>query len=124
MIVPFPVVGIMSMAFSKKVQRVGDRVANTVVVRHVKPYSLNDTILRTTEKHYTPTYANVLRLSDKDFYTIKQVLDECRRTGNYSQVDVLAQKAREILEINDDTKPYPLLKTLLEDYNHIAKQKE
>jgi uncharacterized RDD family membrane protein YckC len=124
MVVPLPIVGIVSMATSRLTQRLGDRIANTVVIQKKKLYSLADTILRATEEDYQPVYTNVLTLRDKDIYILKEALENLDRTQDYKFINSLAKKARTILAINDDRKPIDLLKTLLRDYDHLAKKRD
>lgn len=124
LIIPFPIVGIISMAISKTCQRLGDRVANTVVIKNKRPFSLKDTILRTTEVDYVPSYPNALILSDKDIYIIKNVLDNLEKTGDHKPVWEIGEKAKKILNIQDDVKPLVLLHTLVKDYNYLAKQRD
>lgn len=124
MVIPFPVVGIISMAVSKQCQRIGDRVANTVVIKKSKKYSLEDTILQTTQQNYEPRYKNVLQLSDKDINIIKNVLENFEKTRDYTNIMKIASKAREILNIQDDEKDLPFLKTLIKDYNYLGRKEE
>ena len=124
MIVPLPIVGIISMATSKLTQRVGDRIANTVVIRRKKLYSLSDTLLRATEEDYQPVYTNVLTLRDKDIYILKEAIEDLERTHDYKYINNLAEKARTILDIKDNRKPIELLKTLLRDYDYLAKKRD
>ncbi len=122
-VLPFPLVGLLFMIFTKHTQRLGDLVANTVVVRKTKPFSLEDTILKATEEDYQLTFHNVMKLSDRDIYIIKNVLDEVKRNQDYSNAIELSEKAKEILDIKQDYKPVDLLRTILKDYNHLAKQR-
>ncbi|GEM_PF-35489 len=124
MLVPLPVVGLVSMVRSGLNQRVGDRLAGTVVIKKKKLYSLADTLLRATEQDYTPVYKNVLKLRDKDIYIIKDALDNLETKRNYDYVNKLAEKAKAILEIDDETKPVALLQTLLRDYDYLAKKRD
>jgi len=123
-IVPLPIVGIISMATSKMGQRLGDRLANTAVIQSKRLFSLEDTLLKATEENYEPRYLNVLKLSDKDIYIIKTTVEEAEKNHNYKIVATLANKARDILEIKDNERPFVFLKTLLKDYNHLAKQRD
>ncbi len=123
-VVPFPVVGILSMAFSPLRQRLGDLAANTTVIINKRPFSLDDTILQLTKEDYTPRYLNVLELRDKDMYIIKNALKHARKNHDYKSLDPLAAKAREILDIHDNAKPLELLETLVKDYNHLARQRD
>jgi uncharacterized RDD family membrane protein YckC len=124
MVMPLPIVGIISMATSKLTQRVGDRIADTVVIQKKKLYSLSDTLLRATEQDYQPVYDNVLSLRDKDIYILKEAIEDLKRTQDYKHINKLAEKARTILDIKDNRKPVDLLKTLLRDYDHLAKKRD
>lgn len=123
MIMPMPVVGLLFMLFTKYNQRLGDLVANTVVIRKTMPFSLEDTILKTTAKDYQVTIHNVMKLSDKDIYIIKEVLDGVKKNQDYTNAVVLSNKARDLLEIKEEHKPVELLRTILNDYNYLAKQR-
>ena len=124
MIFPFPLVGVLFMVFTKYGQRLGDLVANTVVVRNVRPFSLEDTILKTTDQDYQMTIHNVMKLSDKDIYIIKNVLDQLAKTENYTDAIALSNKARSLLDIKEDIKPVELLRTIVKDYNYLAKKRD
>ncbi|MCR9249940.1 MAG: RDD family protein [bacterium] len=123
-IVPFPLVGILTMTFSQLNQRLGDLAANTTVIVNKRPFSLDDTILALTKEDYQPKYMNALKLRDKDIYIIKNALEHARKNHDYKSLDPLAEKAREILEINDGEKPLPMLESIVRDYNHLARQKD
>lgn len=123
-ILPLPIVGIISMATSPIGQRLGDRLANTVVIQSKRVFSLDDTILKGTEETYVPRYANALDLRDKDIYIIKNTIEQAESSHQYGNVQKLADKAREVLNITDDTRPLILLKTLVKDYNHLARERD
>ena len=123
MVIPFPLVGLLFMIFTKHNQRLGDLVANTVVVKKTKPFSLEDTILKTTGEDYQITIHNVMKLSDRDIYIIKNVLDELKKNQDYKNAIELSEKATKLLDIQEDYKPVELLRTILKDYNHLAKQR-
>jgi uncharacterized RDD family membrane protein YckC len=121
MVAPIPVVGIISMATSPIAQRLGDRIAGTVVIQSKRMFSLDDTILKATEHDYEVSYPGVLKLSDKDIHIIKAALDHADKYKDFNNVGILAAKAKSILEATDDMRPYVFLKTLVKDYNHLAK---
>lgn len=119
-----PIVGLAFMVSTKSNQRLGDMVANTIVIRLTQTYSLEDTILKLTEEDYEPRFKNVLQLKDKDIYIIKKVLTDQKANGDYSKVNELAVKAKGILGIEDEILPLELLKTLIKDYNHLARERD
>ena len=93
------------MLVTKNNQRVGDLVANTVVIHGKRLISLEDTILKSTEEDYVPRFTNVLQLSDKDIYIIKNVLDNVEKSKNHKLVNDLATKARVVLKIEEKMPP-------------------
>ena len=64
-----------------------------------------------------------MKLSDKDMYIIKKVLDELKGNQDYSNAIELSEKAREVLDIKGEYKPVELLRTIVKDYNYLAKQR-
>ncbi len=124
MVFPLPVVGVVSMLRSPLGQRLGDRIANTTVIVNRRVFSLDDTILSVTKEDYQPVFLNVLKLRDKDFYIIKNALEDAEKTENLKHVFILAKKAKEILNIESDMHATALLKTIIKDYNHLAAQQD
>lgn len=124
LILPIPIAGIISMMATKKIQRIGDIVANTVVVVSKRPFSLEDTILKAPQENYEPVFKNVLKLSDRDIYIIKNVLDNSKKSKSKKAIFDLTIKAKKILDIKENIPPEKLLRTLIEDYNHLAKKKD
>ena len=124
LLLPLPIVGIISMATSPLNQRLGDRIADTVVVRKTKLFDLSETILQSTSEEYSPVYNNVLILSDRDIYIIKEALEKLDTTNDYKYILRLANKAREILDIKDRRKPIEVLQTIMKDYDYLAKKKD
>ncbi len=120
---PFPIVGMASILISKKNQRVGDLLASTLVVKLKNRTSLEDTMLLSVNEGYKPRFLNVLRLSDRDIRIIKEALDAYKKTGNTETIMILAQKTKEILEIQGDHRASALLHTVLKDYNILAVEK-
>lgn len=123
MSIPFPIVGVISILVSPNNQRLGDFAGGTIVVHDVKRVSLNETLLRSKVDDYEPVFKQVLKLKDKDIYIIKNIVEEADK-GNHSKVLPLAEKAKEILQVETDMLPLVFLKTLLEDYNHLAQERD
>ncbi len=121
---PIPIAGLISMMATEKTQRIGDIVANTVVVVSKRPFSLEDTILEAPQINYEPVYKNVLQLSDRDIYIIKNVLDNSKKSKSKKAIFDLTIKAKSILKVKEDVPPEQFLRTLIKDYNHLAKKKD
>ncbi len=123
MAIPLPLVGLISIIVTKNNQRLGDFAAGTIVVNDKKRVSLNETLLKSKIEDYEPVFKQVLKLRDKDIYIIKNIVEQAEK-GNHSQVLPLAEKAKKILGVETDLLPLVFLKTLLNDYNHLAQDKD
>ena len=119
-LLPVPLIGILSIAFTKNKQRIGDLLAGTLVVKMKQRVSLEDTLLLTVKDGYVPKFKNVLRLSDRDIRIIKEALDLYHKNNDPKHVRILAEKTKEILEVKQKVEPIPLLQTVLKDYNILA----
>jgi len=115
------VVVLIVIAVSKNNQRLGDVAANTVVVNTESPFSVNDTVfMDIKDNNYQVTFPEVLKLSDRDINTIKNVVDLYHKESNTDTCDRLASKVQEVLQIHSDMYSLNFLETLLADYNYLA----
>lgn len=115
------VVVLIFVAISKKNQRLGDMAANTVVVNTQSPFSVNDTVfMNINEENYAVSFPEVLRLSDRDINTIKNVVNLYHKEHDTQTCDRLALKVQEILHIHSNMYSINFLETLLADYNYLA----
>ena len=123
-LLPVPLIGILTIAFTKKHQRIGDLLAGTLVVKLKQRVSLEDTMLLSIKDGYKPKLKNVLLLSDRDIRIIKEALDLYHKNSDPKHIRVLATKTKELLEIKKSIKPVPLLRTVIKDYNILAVEKD
>lgn len=105
-------------------QRIGDYLANTVVIKHAKQLSLADTVYRSLKKDYEPKYTNVLRLNDRDIRILQEALDHYYLTKDNKHIVKLASKAKEILEIQQKVRAVQFLERLIRDYNYLAVKRD
>ncbi|MEO9069698.1 MAG: hypothetical protein ABI261_01605, partial [Ginsengibacter sp.] len=109
------------IAVSKQNQRLGDIAANTVVVNTQSPFSVNDTIfMNIAQKGYVVTFPEVLKLSDRDINTIKNVITLYHKENNIQTCDRVASKVQDVLHIHSDMYSIIFLETLMADYNYLA----
>ncbi len=101
-------------------QRLGDMLAGTVVVRTQPTLGIKDTIFQHVDTNYTVTYPQVMRLSDIDINTIRNVIAEGRKKYKLPLYERVAYKIVDVLEINNYKEPFEFLQTLLADYNYLA----
>ena len=115
------VVVLIFIAVSKKNQRLGDLAANTVVVNTESPFSVEDTVfMDIPETNFRVTFPEVLKLSDRDINTIKNVVNLYHKEYNIETCDRLASKVQHVLNISSEMNPINFLETLLADYNYLA----
>jgi len=109
------------IAVSKKNQRLGDIAANTVLVNTRSIFSVDDTIfMDINEQNYVVTFPEVLKLSDRDINTIKNVVNLYHKENNMQTCDRVALKVQDVLNIQSSMYSINFLETLLADYNYLA----
>ncbi len=109
------------IAVTRKNQRLGDLAANTVVVDTRSDFGVDDTVfMEIDEENYEVKYPEVLRLSDRDINTIKNVLDISQKNRQQDLTDRVALKVQHVLFITTDMPADDFLQQLLSDYNFLA----
>lgn len=109
------------IAVTRKNQRLGDLAANTVVVDTRSDFGVDDTVfMEIDEENYEVKYPEVLRLSDRDINTIKNVLDIAQKNRQQDLCDRVALKVQHVLNISTDMPAEDFLQKLLSDYNFLA----
>jgi uncharacterized RDD family membrane protein YckC len=117
----FGIAVVIIIAVTPKSQRLGDLAAGTVVVNTNTRLTIDDTIFMEVNKtDYKVIFPNVMRLSDRDINTIKGVVTQANKTGNFDMCNRVAMKVKDVLKISTDLYPINFLEKLLEDYNYLA----
>jgi len=115
------IVVVIIIAVTAKNQRLGDMIAGTVVVNTRSTMSVNDTVfMQVNQSDYKVMFPDVMRLSDRDINTIKNVLTQAGKRNNYEMCNRVAGKVKEVLHIQTDMYSDQFLEKLLEDYNYLA----
>ena len=115
------IVVVITIAVTGKSQRLGDILAGTVVVNTKTKLSIEDTVFMEVNKvDYKATFPEVMRLSDRDINTIKNVLTQANKRANYEMCNRVAMKVKEVLKISTDMHSDQFLEKLLQDYNYLA----
>ncbi|MBC7488044.1 MAG: RDD family protein [Cytophagaceae bacterium] len=110
------------VSLSDKNQRLGDLVANTVVVKERPSFSMSLVTLlnKKTLNDYQPKYLAVANMSEEDALFIKEVLERYRKYNNEAHRDalkILADKMKAKLNITTSVGKYDeFLLTLIKDY--------
>ncbi len=112
----FLITDIVLVSNGKKPQRIGDLLAQTILIKTSVKESLDNTIFQEVEDGYTPLFPEVMRISDKDLNIIKNLLN----TKKHEDISVAAEKVKEFLQIKTDMYPDQFLERLLTDYNYLS----
>lgn len=116
------VIGIFSILFSEKKQRVGDSAAGTIVISTKNKHKITSTILEDLDEDYKPTFSGVLQLSDKDVRIIKEVFQIAIKTSDFKTLKLLRNKVAEITQINTEAYDKQFIDTVLKDYNYYTQK--
>jgi uncharacterized RDD family membrane protein YckC len=112
---------VIFIGVSKNNQRLGDLAANTVVVNTRSPFTVDDTIFMDIKpENFVVKFPEVLKLSDRDINTIKNVINLFYKKHNREICVRVAIKVQNVLHIGTDMDSIDFLEKLLEDYNYLA----
>ena len=116
------VLGIIYAGTSERRQRMGDVMANTIVIKSKSSirYSLKDVLSIKSQENYTPVYSEVVKLTDEDMLLIKNTIQRVRANPNPATKQFaidLANKTAELIGLEETPKKrLQFLQTLLQDY--------
>ena len=113
-------IGLLSIIFSDKSQRIGDHAAGTVVISTKHKVTINHTILEDITDDYVPKFLGVTQLSDKDVRLIKETYQIALRSNDYKTLNMLRKKVESVLETSSDLYDKQYIDTVLRDYNHFT----
>jgi len=115
------IVALITIATSKKSQRLGDMTAGTSVITLKNNVNISHTILEELEEDYVPTYPNVIKLSDNDARIIKETYTRAKAARDYETLIKLRQKIIEVIELKEyNQNDMQFIDTVLKDYNYYT----
>jgi uncharacterized RDD family membrane protein YckC len=118
----FGFLAILLAGTTEKRQRLGDIMANTVVVRtkDTQTYTLRDVLNIKSQDNHEPTYPAVTRFSDEDMLLIKNTIIRVQRYPNEANKAFAIELANETASLigleETPSKRMEFLKTVLQDY--------
>lgn len=113
-------IGLLTIIFSDKSQRIGDHAAGTVVISTKHKVTISHTILEDISEDYIPKFLNVTKLTDKDVRLIKDTYQIALQSNDYKTLNMLRKKVETILETSSDLYDKQYVDTVLRDYNHFT----
>ena len=115
-------VAILCILIGGRGQRLGDMAAGTTVVKYRKDtFSRMQPVYAPVENEdHVVTFPQVNRLTDEDIALIRETLQLYRRTANGQPVQLMSDKAKELLEVETNMPPVKFLNVLLKDYQHLS----
>lgn len=115
------ITSIIIILLSNNNQRLGDIVAGTVVVNTRSKITVDDTIFKPiTPDNYKVSFPEVMRLSDRDINTVKNVLLQAQRTNHFEMCNRVAYKVQAVLKVSSELYAVDFLEKILEDYNYLS----
>ncbi|MFN5148934.1 MAG: RDD family protein [Flavobacteriia bacterium] len=118
----FGILGIIFSATAERKQRLGDVMANTVVIKNKSSvnYSLRDVLSIKSLENHTPIYPQVTRFTDEDMLLIKNTIQRVHKYPNPETkkfaVELADETARLLGLQETPPKRMEFLQTLLQDY--------
>ena len=115
----------MYYVLNKRGQRLGDTLANTLVIEDQAKADIHKTIyLEIADNAYKVRYPEVMRLTDRDINGIRNLLDVKRITKEHeAYMERISSRILEVLGITTQQEPYDFLAQLLRDYNYLTSRK-
>jgi uncharacterized RDD family membrane protein YckC len=109
---------------TKYSQRIGDLAAQTVVVTHKLPYSIDDTIYKKVDEDlYQVRYPEVIKLSDRDINTVNNILLQFKKYKVNHYVQTVVDKVQNVLKIEmQEEGNIEFLERLIRDYNYLTQK--
>ncbi len=112
------IVAILAIALGEKGQRIGDMVADTIVIKLKAKVNLRDTAYKKLRPNYTVVYKNANILNIKDVSIIKEVLRNFSE-DRFDLIKITSSKVENILQVDRETSSEIFLKTVVKDYNYL-----
>lgn len=118
----FGFLAVLFSSTSQRGQRLGDTMANTVVIRknNTNAYSLKNVLSIKSKENHQPTYHQVIRFTDEDMILIKNTLQRLNHSPSEETkkfaIELAHETARQINLPETPEKKVQFLRTVLLDY--------
>jgi uncharacterized RDD family membrane protein YckC len=119
-VIAYFITEIILVVSSKKGQRIGDILARTILIRTNRQASIEETVFQEVADNYTPSFPQIMQLSDRDINAIKSILETARKKGDMDMAAAASEKIKAHLKIDSGMSPFEFLDILLKDYNYLS----
>jgi uncharacterized RDD family membrane protein YckC len=120
LVVGYFITEIVLVVSSHKGQRLGDILAHTILIKTNAKASIEDTVFQEVADTYTPSFPQIMQLSDRDINAIKSILETARKKGDDNMAYAASEKIKSHLKIDSGMPPFQFLDLLLKDYNYLS----
>jgi uncharacterized RDD family membrane protein YckC len=119
-------VGLLVLVINGKGQRLGDLAAGTTVIKVRRRMRLEEALLPRLAAEYTPTYPQVLRLSDRDVAIIRDVWSAGTAQSSRRTLTALAEHVAAVMGVDSAAtrSPQEFLSTVLRDHTYLTQGTE
>lgn len=107
---------------TKKHQRLGDILAHTLLIQTIQKRDIDETVFLHVANDYTPSFPQVMNLSDRDINALKGILDAVKIHHDYNLAERASEKIKTHLKIESTLPPFKFLEVLLKDYNFLVQK--
>lgn len=115
-------VAVITVATSKKSQRLGDMAAGTAVITLKNKINISHTILEEVGTDYVPIYPLVIKLSDNDIRIVKETFNNALSRNDFDTIRKLVLKVESVTGIkNQSGNNNDFLRTIIKDYNFYTR---
>ncbi|GAA4330762.1 RDD family protein [Mucilaginibacter gynuensis] len=116
--------GLICAASTKNIQRIGDIVAGTVLIKTTPRTKMEHIVFKPSEDTYEPVFKETSMLGDKDVALVGDVINTYYKTGNAVVVYNMAARIKTHLNITapENMNDLVFLQTIVKDYSHITAQ--
>lgn len=115
--------GISSIIITKHAQRIGDIAADTTVISTKQNMALQQTLFAEITQEYAVTFPQVMRLSDKDANTIKDIYKKGYERKDYNIILALSNKLVELLDVKPQMRPEEFIDIVIKDYYYTFRDR-
>lgn len=113
-------IAVLTIIINGRGQRLGDIAAGTTVIKLVPSRRVDaSSLFVTTADSYSPVFPQAQQLRSQDIEIIQRALSAEIQHGNERPVMAIAQKIKEVLNVETDMADAEFLHTVVRDYNHL-----